>query len=93
MYCKGVKYFLDNFSSSQVEIKNFISKCKKNEDSDGFIKQSFFDYKNINIFEFISGPFANLIFTILEENKISIKGLIGKHNICVSKKDNLFRPV
>ena len=41
----------------------------------------------------MSGPFTNLIFSVLEENKISIKGLIGKHYISVSKESNLFRPV
>jgi len=92
-YCKGLKYFLKNFNSSQIEIKNFISKCKENEDSEGYIKQSFFNFKNKKKFEFISGPFTNLIFTILEENKISIKALIGKYNISVSKEDNFFRPV
>ena len=92
-YCKGLKYFLKNFHSSQIEIKNFISNCKENEDSEGYIKQSFFSFKNKNKFEFISGPFTNLIFTILEENNISIKALIGKYNISVSKEENFFRPV
>ena len=92
-YCKGLKYFLKNFHSSQIEIKNFISNCKENEDSEGYIKQSFFSFKNKNKFEFISGPFTNLIFTILEENKIYIKALIGKYNISVSKEENFFRPV
>ena len=92
-YCKGLKYFLKNFNSSQIEIKNFISNCKENEDSEGYIKQSFFSFKNKKKFEFISGPFTNLIFTILEENKISIKALIGKYNISVSKEENFFRPV
>ena len=92
-YCKGLKYFLKNFNSSQIEIENFILKCKENEDSEGYIKQSFFDFKNKNKLEFISGPFTNLIFTILEENKNYIKALIGKYNISVSKEENLFRPV
>ena len=92
-YCKGLKYFLKNFHSSQIEIKNFISNCKENEDSEGYIKQSFFDFKNKNKLEFISGPFTNLIFTILEENKNYIKALIGKYNISVSKEENFFRPV
>ena len=92
-YCIGLKYFLKHFNLSQLEIKNFISRCKENEDKDGFIKQSFFNFKNKKKFEFMSGPFTNLIFSVLEENKISIKGLIGKHYISVSKESNLFRPV
>ena len=90
-YCKGLKYFLNDIYSSQKEILNFISKCKENEDSDGFIKQTFFDFKS-DKYEFISGPFTNLIFTLLEENKIYIKALIGKYKISVSKNENFFRP-
>ena len=91
-YCKGLKYFLKNFNSSQNEIKKFIFKCKKNEDSEGYIKQSFFNLNNSAKFEFISGPFANFIFNTIEENNISIKGIIGKYKIFVSKEKNLFRP-
>ena len=92
-YCKGLKYFLKNFNSSQIEIENFILKCKENEDSEGYIKQSFFDFKNKNKLEFISGPFTNLIFSILEENKNTIKALIGNYKISVSKEENFFRPI
>lgn len=92
-YCKGLKYFLGNFVSSQKEIENFISKCKENEDQDGYIKQTFFDFRNKNKYEFISGPFTNLIFSILEENKNTIKALIGKYKMSVSKEENFFRPV
>ena len=92
-YCKGLKYFLKNFNSSQIEIENFILKCKENEDSEGYIKQSFFDFKNKKKLEFISGPFTNLIFSILEENKNTIKALIGKYKMSVSKEENFFRPV
>ncbi len=91
-YCRGLKYFLNNFNSSQSEIKKFIFKCKKNEDPEGYIKQSFFNLNNSAKFEFISGPFANFIFKTIEENNISIKGVIGKYRIFVSKDKNLFRP-
>jgi len=92
-YCRGLKYFLGSFGSSQKEIENFISKCKENEDENGFIKQSFFNFYSKNKYEFISGPFINLIFSILEENKFYIKALIGKYKLSVSKEENLFRPI
>ena len=92
-YCKGLKYLLNNFSSCQKEIENFIVKCKENEDFDGYIKQSFFSFKNKDKFEFISGPFTSLIFSILEENKNSIKAMVGNYKLSVSKEENLFRPV
>ena len=92
-YCKGLKYFLNDLYSSQKEILDFISKCKKNEDKEGFLKQNFFDFENNSKYEFISGPFTNLIFTLLSENKTYINALIGKYKISVSKNENFFRPV
>lgn len=92
-YCKGLKYFLSNFKFSQNEIEKFINTCKENEDKDGYIKQTFFNFKNKDKYEFISGPFTNFIFSIFRENKFFIEAFIGKYKINVSKKDNLFRPV
>ncbi len=92
-YSKGLKYFLSNFINSQKEIENFINKCKQNEDKDGYIKQTFFNFKSSGKYEFISGPFTSLIFTILEENNLSIKALMGRYKATVSKEGNLFRPV
>ena len=40
-YCRGLKYFLTDFLNSQIEIENFISECKKNEDNQGYLKPSF----------------------------------------------------
>ena len=92
-YCKGLKYFLTDFFHSQYEIEKFIDKCKENEDENGFIKSSFFDFATIKKFEFISGPFNNMIFNVLRENKLSIKASMGNFNITVSKEENFFRPV
>ena len=92
-YCRGLKYFLTDFLNAQVDIENFISECKKNEDNDGYIKPSFFNLKKNNKYQFISGPFASLVFRILDENKLSIKALIGNFNVTVSKEQYFFRPV
>ena len=92
-YCKGLKYFLMDFLNSQKEIEKFISKCKENEDENGFLKSTFFDFANSKSYEFISGPFTNMIFNIINENKLSIKALLGNYTIIVSKGENLFRPV
>ena len=92
-YCRGLKYFLTDFLKSQIEIENFISKCKKNEDDEGYIKPSFFDLKKNSKYQFSSGPFTNLVFRILDENKLSIKGLIGNFSVTVSKEQYFFRPV
>jgi len=92
-YCKGLKYFLTDFMNSQNEIENFIIKCKDNEDENGFIKSTFFNFKNSNKYKFISGPFTNMIFNVIHENKLSIKAFMGNYTATVSKEENLFRPV
>ena len=56
-YCKGLKYFLTDFFHSQFEIEKFINRCKENEDENGFIKSSFFDFakkRNLNLFQDLS---------------------------------------
>ena len=39
-FVRGVKYFLNGFDKSQVEIKNFIYKCKDSENKDGYLSAS-----------------------------------------------------
>tara|TARA_B100001027_G_C16160229_1_gene282250 strand:- start:8 stop:505 length:498 start_codon:yes stop_codon:yes gene_type:complete len=92
-YAKGLKYILDDFLSSQNEIECFIKKCQENEDENGYVNPSFFDFENQKNYEFMSGPFSNLIINIISQNKLSINALIGNYRITVSKKDNLVRPV
>ncbi len=92
-YCKGLKYFLTDFINSQEDIVKFVNKCKIHEDNDGFLKPTFFEIKKNLKYEFTSGPFTNLVFSILYENKLSIKALIGNYKITVSKEQNFFRPV
>ncbi len=92
-YSRGLKYFLNEFCKSQNEIEKFIFKCKENEDKEGFIKFDFFEYKKNRNFEFISGPFTNMIFKIINEKKFYIKTLIGNYRVTVSKEKNLFRAV
>ena len=44
-FVKGVKYFLEGFESSQIEILEFIDKCKNLENKDGKITQNLFQEK------------------------------------------------
>ena len=92
-HSRGLKYFLTDFLKSQKDIREFIIRCKENEDENGFIKSTFFNYKLIKNFELISGPLSNLIFNVIEENKQFIKAYIGNYKVTVSKEKNLFRPV
>ena len=92
-YCRGLKYFLSDLINYQIEIEKFISKCKENEDESGFIKPTFFEFEDKKNYEFISGPFTDMIFKVIRENKFSLKALMGKYEVNISKKENLFRPI
>ena len=42
-YLRGLKYYLNGFNMTQLEISEFISKCKSLEDESGFIS-CFFNF-------------------------------------------------
>ena len=91
---KGLKYFLTDSKINQGEIISFIDYCKKNQDLDGYIKQSFFEFQNMKRGMFLSGPFANMIFSVIENQRNRFKVLIGKATMTITKNSNyLFRPV
>ena len=91
---RGLKYFLANSKIDQREIISFIDYCKKNQDLDGYIKQSFFEFQNMKRGMFLSGPFTNMIFNVIENQRNKLKVLIGKVTTTITKNSNyLFRPV
>ena len=91
---RGLKYFLRNCHTNQNEIINFIKSCKKNENNDGYIKQEFFNFKNFKKGIFIDGPFANLIFNVIQNQSKRIKALIGNVKITIRNDSSfLYRPV
>ena len=87
-YLRGLKFFLNGFSNYQKDLLNFISRCKKHEDENGFIKQDFFDSNNFTRAKFVSGPFTNLVFDILSKQADKIEILIGKYKTTISKDSN-----
>lgn len=89
-YTKGLDYFLDSCVNSQPEIIKFISFCRENESSDGFINQEFFDKIILNKGKFVNSPLANLVFEIIGKEKKYLNILIGKREIKISKKSNIF---
>jgi len=88
---RGLKYFLGNSIYNQNQIENFINKCKENE-KEGFISQSFFSTIINQRAIFISGPFTNMIFKIIEEQKNKLKIIIGGMKITIDKNaGNLYQ--
>ena len=91
---KGLKYFLKGSFSDQDEIVHFINHCKLHQGKDGCLKQSFFDYSNIKKGKFLSGPFTNMIFEVIENQKNKLKVLIGNVTTAGSKNSSyLYRSI
>ena len=92
-FVKGLKYFLEGFESSQIEISKFIDKCKNLENKDGKITQNLFQEKLNKHYRFASGPFTNTIFKIIDLQKNKIDIFIGNLKTKINKKDFLYYPV
>jgi len=92
-FIRGLKYFLESPSSSQIEIEKFINKCKESENGNGFLSEDFFDLSTNKQYKFSSGPFTDKIFQIINLQKNRIKILMGNINTTIKRKDFLFRPI
>jgi len=93
-YIKGVQYFFENFIYNQKEITKFISYCKDHQDNNGYLNQDFFDFQKIKKGKFLSGPFTNLMFNVIENQKEKLKVMIGNITTTITKKNHyLYRPV
>ena len=84
---RGLIYFLNGYESNQKELNNFVKLCKSYEDEEGFLKQNFFKTKK-NKAKFISGPFTQMVFDIIEEKGLKLKILINNMNMTISKRSS-----
>ena len=85
----GVSHILNGFKESQDQIKNFINHCKKHEDENGYLKQSFFEFNFLNKGKFIKGPLINYIFKVIEEQKNKLKILVNGKEVFIKKNSLL----
>ena len=92
-FLRGLKYFLEGHIKAQVEIKNFINYCKKAENKEGYISTNFFKLNINSKYKFISGPFAEKIFKIIDLQKNKINILMGNIKTQINYKDFLFSPI
>lgn len=92
-FSRGLKYFLNGCFEFQEEIDEFINKCKKLENENGYISASIFELNQNTKYKFSSGPFADKIFKIisLQKNKLDI--LMGNIKTSVEKSKYLFNPI
>ena len=93
-FTKGLEYFLKGHVLAQKEIIKFINYCKTFENEKGFIVQAFFKSSMVKKGRFLSGPFSNLVFDILEKQNNKLKILIGNVVATISDNKNyIYRPV
>jgi|TARA_B100001964_G_C13980175_1_gene485844 hypothetical protein len=93
-FVKGLEYFLNGYYQNQNEIIKFIQYCKSFENNKGYLTQAFFKNMITKKAKFISGPFVNMIFEILEKQKNKLKIIVG--NVVTTISDNskyLYRPI
>ena len=85
---KGLNYFLNGYKYNQKELENFVVFCKSNENDSGFLNQSFFNITKKAKAKFISGPFTEMMFDIVESKGKKLKILLNNINITISKKSS-----
>lgn len=85
---RGLKYFLSGSFFCQNELINFINYCKSHQDKFGYIKKSFLDISHNNNYKFTSGPFINMMFKLIENNKNNFKVLVGNVITVLNKNSN-----
>ena len=82
---RGLIYFLSGCEFNQKQLEEFIKFCRLNEDVNGFLTQSFFKIIKKTKAKFISGPFTQMIFDIIEDRGGKLKVLLNNVNMTVSK--------
>ena len=93
-FLRGLEYFLGGCHQNQKNIIKFVEYCKTYENDKGYLTQSFFKTIIKGKAKFISGPFANMIFEILEKQKNKLKILVGSIVTTIPNKASyLYRPL
>ena len=89
-FLKGLEYFLHGYNLNQNNITKFIKYCKSFENEEGYLTQSFFKTIIAQKAQFISGPFTNMFFEILEKQKNKLKILVDNIVTTIPDKKNYF---
>ena len=93
-FSKGLEYFLDGYNQNQKNILKFIQYCKSFENKNGCLTQSFFKILITKKAKFVSGPFTNMVFEIIEKQKNKLKISINNIVMTISNNQNyLYRSV
>ena len=78
---------------NQKDIIRFVNYCKSFEGSNGYLMSTFFDNLKTKYAEFLSGPFTDQIFKIIQMQKNKINILLGNVKTTIKKNDFLYTPL
>ena len=93
-FTKGLEYFLTKPECNQFEINEFIKSCKVHEDIEGFLKPSFFMAVIKDKAKFLTGPFANFSFNVIEKKEKFLCVFIDGFKLVIkNNNNNLFQPL
>ena len=92
-FSRGLKYFLNGFTNCQKDIQEFVDKCSKCENDEGYLSTNFLQLNIKSKYKFTSGPFTEKIFEIINLQKEKIDILIGNLKTTVKKAEYLFNRV
>ena len=82
---RGLIYVLSGYQSNQQDLIKFVKFCKSKEDTNGFLTQGFFNIAKKSKAKFISGPFSQMVFDIIENKEKELKILINKISMTIQK--------
>lgn len=93
-FTKGLEYFLINPKCNQSQITEFINSCKNHEDGKGFLRPSFFMSIIRDKAKFLTGPFANFAFKVVEKKEKFLCVFIDGFKLIIkNNNNNLFQPL
>ena len=92
-FVRGLKYFLTGHNDSQDDIENFIKRCSKLEDENGFISKDLFELEINKSYKFSSGPFTDKIFKLINLQRDILKISMGNLSTSINRKKYLFTPL
>ena len=68
-----MSYFLTGCIHQQEEISKFVNLCIDHEKEDGTLSSSFFSNFESTKAKFLSGPFADVVFQIIERHPSTLE--------------------
>ena len=92
-FVRGLKYFLTGHNDSQDDIENFIKKCSELEDKNGYISKDLFELEINKSYKFLSGPFTDKIFKLINLQRNILKISMGNLSTTINRKKYLFTPL